>query len=132
MATGVSRVARAMLKVELVLLALASVWSLLRGVLPEDLKNVTPMLVLDAFWPLSMLGMMIIGVKIAFAGRWRGVLRWWPLIAESWVFVTLPAMALFGEDVGSWVGGGHLLVGYATLGVILARRPHLAYARDDA
>jgi hypothetical protein len=37
-----------------------------------------------------------------------------------------------GEDVGSWVGGGHLLVGYATLGVILARRPHLAYARDDA
>lgn len=40
-----------------------------------------------------MLGMLVTGVKIAFAGRWRGMARWYPLTAESWVFVTLPAMA---------------------------------------
>ena len=34
-ATGITRVSRIMLRVEAVLLALASVWSLLHGVLPE-------------------------------------------------------------------------------------------------
>ena len=47
--------------------------------------------VLDVFWPLSMLGMFVIGVKIAFAGRWTGAARIWPLVAESWAVVSVPA-----------------------------------------
>ena len=80
-ATGTSRAARVMLKVEAVLLLLASAWSLLHGVLPEPAQNSVPLMILDVFWPLSMLGMMIIGIKLAFAGRWKGALRWWPLLA---------------------------------------------------
>ncbi|MGP3912932.1 hypothetical protein [Nonomuraea sp. 10N515B] len=130
LATGVSRVSRIMLKVELVLLGLASLWSLLHGVLPDPAQDHVALAILDLFWPLSMLGMMIIGVKLAVAGRWRGPLRWWPLIAESWGVVTVPLFILVGEDSARWVGGGHLLLGYATLGVLLALRPALVIPRD--
>ncbi|WP_188192127.1 hypothetical protein [Nonomuraea sp. SYSU D8015] len=129
-ATGVSRVSRIMLKVELVLLGLASLWSLLHGVLPKPAQDHVALAVLDVFWPLSMLGMMIIGIKLAVAARWRGPLRWWPLIAESWAVVTVPMFIMFGEGASRWVGGGHLLIGYATLGLLLALRPGLVLPRD--
>jgi hypothetical protein len=77
-----------------------------------------------------MLGMFVIGIKVAFAGRWRGVLRAWPLVAETWAVVTVPAFLILGEPVSSWVGGAHLLVGYATLGALLALRPELTGATD--
>lgn len=124
-ATGTSAVARIMLKVELVLLALASAWSLLHGILPQAAQEGPVMQVLDLFWPLSMFGMMIIGIKVAVAGRWRGALRWWPLIAESWFIVTVPTFILFGESLSNVIGGLHLIVGYATLGALLALRPEL-------
>ncbi|MEV4398636.1 hypothetical protein [Nonomuraea sp. NPDC049607] len=124
-ATGTSRLARVMLKVELVLLGLAAVWSLLHGVLPDSAQDGPVMQALDVFWPVSMLGMMAIGIKIAFTGRWRGSLRWWPLIAESWAVVTVPTYILFGDSVSNWVGGFHLVIGYATLGALLALRPGL-------
>ena len=121
-ATGTSRKAVAMIKVEHVLLAVASLWSLLHAITPDTGWLVA----LDVFWPLSMLGMGIIGIKIALTGRWRGALRAWPLVAESWVFVAVPAFAIFGAGmISSLVGAGHLLVGYTMLGVLLARRPEL-------
>jgi hypothetical protein len=85
---------------------------------------------LDVFWPLSMLGMFVIGIKVAVAGRWRGTLRAWPLLTETWAVVTVPTFLIVGEPVSSWVGGTHLLVGYAALGLLLARRPELTGASD--
>jgi hypothetical protein len=128
-ATGTSKVARSMLRVEYGLLTLATLWTVLHGFVPS-FRDEAWLAVLDAFWPLSMLGMFIIGVKIAFAGRWKGVARFWPLVAESWAVVTVPAMGIAGATVGQFVGVGHLIVGYATLGLILALRPHLTGARD--
>jgi hypothetical protein len=122
-ATGVGRAAVTLLKVERVLLALAMAWSLLHGLVPSARDDLW-LAVLDVFWPLSMLGMLVIGVKVAVAGRWRGVARFYPLVAESWVAVTLPALAILGPAVGETVGALHLLVGYAALGLVLATRPH--------
>ncbi|GAB2644623.1 hypothetical protein [Kribbella swartbergensis] len=129
-ATGLSRGSVALVKVEAVILAIASAWSLLHGVLPSAHQDAAWLIPMDICWPLSMLGMMVIAVKLAFAGRWRGVLRWWPLVAESWVMVTLPAMIVFGDQASRWVGGTHLLIGYATLGLLLALRPHLVVPKD--
>ncbi|WP_061291088.1 hypothetical protein [Herbidospora cretacea] len=123
-ATGTSRTARIMLQVERVLLVPAMVWSLLHAVLPGQ-READWLAVLDVFWPLSMLGMFVIGVKVAFAGRWRGLARVWPVVAESWAVVSIPSMGLLGPEAGSLVGAAHLLVGYATLGLIIAFRPEL-------
>ncbi|MDX6744806.1 hypothetical protein [Actinocorallia sp. A-T 12471] len=123
MAIGTSKAARFALRAEAVVLGLASVWSLLHGVLPASQADAPWLAVLDMAWPLSMLGMAVIAVKLAFAGRWRGVLRGWPLVAESWALVSVPAYGMFGPAIAGWVGGVHLVVGYATLGVLMALRP---------
>jgi hypothetical protein len=129
-ATGVTKRARAMIRVEYVLLGLASLWSVVHGLAPSSVGDSLPVMVLDVFWPLSMLGMFVIGIKVAVAGQWQGALRWWPLVAETWAVITVPTFLLLGDGVARWVGGTHLLVGYAALGVLLARRPELTGAVD--
>jgi hypothetical protein len=129
-AIGVTRRARAMIRVEYVLLGLASLWSLIHGLAPASIGDSTPVMVLDIFWPLSMLGMFVIGIKVAVAGRWQGALRYWPMVAETWAVVTVPTFLLLGDGVARWVGGAHLLIGYAALGLLLARRPELTGAVD--
>ena len=128
-ATGLKRGARIMLRVEQVLLSLAMIWSLVHGLVPSARDEVW-LAVLDVFWPLSMLGMFVIAIKIAAAGRWRGLARWWPIVAESWAVVSVPSIGIAGPTVGTYVGASHLLVGYVTLGLILIARPHLVGARD--
>ena len=79
-------------------------------------------LLLDAFWPFSMMGMFFIGIRIAVAGRWKGATRFWPLVAESWAVCVIPTMGMFGESVASVVAAAHLLVGYTVLGVLVSRK----------
>lgn len=123
-ATGHTRTARGMLRVEFSLLSVATISSFL-GLMPPAIADSTLNMVLDVFWPLSMLGMAVIGIKVAVAGVWRGVLRAWPVVAETLVLVALPALAFGGPTVGTWVCFAHLLVGYTTLGVLLVLRPAL-------
>lgn len=123
-ATGTKRVNRWMLQVERVLLVLAMTWTLCHTLLPDQRES-TWLAVLDFSWPLSMLGMFLIGVKIAYVGRWRGLARVWSVVAETWVLVTMPALGILGETAGTAVGVGHLLLGYGVLGTVLATRPAL-------
>ncbi|WP_433218496.1 hypothetical protein ACQP00_12640 [Dactylosporangium sp. CS-047395] len=122
-ATGTSKVARGMLYTEHVLLAIATLWSVLHAV--PSLRDEAFLVPMDVFWPLSMLGMFIIGLKILFTARWKGAARVWPAVAESWAVITVPAFAILGSPTADYIGGAHLLVGYATLGLILAARPTL-------
>ncbi|WP_432988656.1 hypothetical protein [Dactylosporangium sp. CA-233914] len=126
-ATGTSKVARGMLYVEHVLLAVATAWSILHAI--PALRDSAFLVPMDVFWPLSMLGMFVIGLKILFTGRWKGAARVWPTVAESWAVVSVPTFAIAGSPIADYVGGAHLLIGYATLGVILATRPELTGAR---
>jgi hypothetical protein len=121
-AIGSGRFARTFIVVEHVLVA-GAILNTLDPALPF-LRGTVWHGIFDACWPLSMLGMFAIGVRIAIKGRWRGVLRFWPLVAESWAVVVIPTYALAPAAAG-FVGGAHLVVGYATLGALLARRPEL-------
>jgi hypothetical protein len=128
-AIGTGRLARTLLHVEHVLLGLATVSSLMWALTP-GLYDTPAFLIIDLFWPLSMLGMAAIGVRIAIAGRWTGLARFWPLGAESWAPVVIPLAAVFA-GAASYVAAGHLLIGYAALGLVLALRPELTGARDS-
>jgi hypothetical protein len=127
-AIGTGRLARFFLHLEHVLLGLAMLSSLSSAFLPEYADEGW-YLALDAFWPLSMLGMFLIGIRIAIAGRWKGVTRFWPMVAESWAPVTVP-MSFLVPAFAQYIGAGHLLIGYVALGIILATRPELTGARD--
>lgn len=127
-AIGTGRLARSLLHLEHVLLGLAIVSTFTSAFLPQY-ENEGWYLALDAFWPLSMVGMFLIGIRIAIAGRWTGAARWWPLGAESWAPVNIP-VAQLAPDLVAYTAAGHLLVGYVALGVVLALRPELTGARD--
>ena len=120
-ALGAGKVARTVLRLECgaLVLAMASTASDFFGL--TNLDNPAS-LALDMFWPLSMIGMFLIGIRIAIAGRWKGVSRFYPMVAESWAVVSVPILAIFGEGVARWVAAAHLVVGYAVLGQIVARR----------
>ena len=121
-ALGTGKVAKAAIGVETVLVTLAIGSTLADGIGVSDLSQ-PGWALLDAFWPFSMLGMFLIGIRIAIAGRWHGARRIWPLIAESWAVVTIPTLIVFGPDVAQLVAPLHLLVGYAVLGVLAATKP---------
>ncbi|CCG04139.1 hypothetical protein [Blastococcus saxobsidens] len=127
-ATGTGRLARGFLHAEHLLLGLA-ITSTLTWMFLREHEDQAWFIALDAFWPLSMLGMAAIGVRIAIAGRWQGRARSWPLVAESWAPVTVPTAFLL-PAITQYVRAAHLLIGYVVLGVILATRPHLTGARD--
>ncbi|WP_040339723.1 hypothetical protein [Candidatus Blastococcus massiliensis] len=128
-ATGTGRLARGFLHAEHVMLGLA-IASSIQWMVAPDVSEDAFWLALDAFWPLSMLGMAAIGIRIAIAGRWRGPARIWPAIAETWLLFMIPAIALVGDEGSAFVSTGHLLLGYTALGVILATRPELTGPRD--
>jgi hypothetical protein len=120
-ALGTGRLARAVLRVEAVAVVLAIGSTTGDGLGLTDMDKVGWM-VLDAFWPLSMLGMFLIGIRIAVAGRWKGVTRFWPMVAESWAVVVIPTLGIFGDTAAHWVACLHLVVGYAVLGVLVGRK----------
>lgn len=120
-ALGTGRVARTFLRVETVFVLLAMASTTVDALGISDLDQ-AGWLMLDAFWPFSMLGMFGIAIRIAVAGRWMGVSRYWPLVAESWAIVVIPTLGIFGEGVSGVVAIVHLLVGYTVLGQIVARK----------
>ena len=122
-ALGEGRLARAVLRVETGFVGLAMASTFVDTIAVSDLTK-SYWLMLDAFWPFSMLGMFFIGIRIAIAGRWTGASRFWPMVAESWAVVTVPSMDIGGELAGQLVGAAHLLVGYTVLGVLVARKQH--------
>lgn len=120
-ALGSGRLARFFLRAEAVVLSLAIGSTTVDALRLSDLTQ-PGWLMLDLCWPLSMLGMFAIGVRIAIAGRWQGVSRFWPMVAESWAVVTVPSLAIGGPSLARVVGALHLLVGYSVLGQIVARK----------
>ncbi len=124
-AIGGGRLARGVLRVETAALAVAMVSTLSDFFGFTDLDNPVS-LAIDLFWPVSMLGMFLIGIRIAVAGRWKGLSRFYPMVAESWAVVTVPTMGIAGPGVARWVGALHLVVGYAVLGRIVARKEEQA------
>ncbi len=120
-ALGSGRIARSVLRVEALFVTLAIGSTLVDMFGISDLTK-PGWILLDAFWPFSMLGMFLIGVRIAVAGRWRGASRFWPMVAESWVVVTLPTLGLFGYTAAGIVSCVHLLVGYTVLGALVSRK----------
>ncbi|MED7931193.1 hypothetical protein SMD20_43725 [Nonomuraea sp. LP-02] len=84
-----------------------------------------PLLILDACWPLSQLGMLALGIAVAIRGRLRGAVRWLPLLAGLWFPVTVLAQILGGSAVSVYASAALLLGAHAHLGLRLAIRPTL-------
>lgn len=118
-ATGTGRWGRAVLSVQTVLVLLAIGWTV-PHLLQPNMEDKGIIVALDAAWPLSMLWLIVQGVTIARARRWKAGLRWAPLVASLWFPVTILASGT-GEWPGLVVSSLWLFVSYVALGVLLMR-----------
>lgn len=124
-ATGTSRWGRLVLAGEALLVALAIAWTLPHLTDPNymrDNENVL-LVVLDVAWPLSMLGLIAVGITVVRARRWPSPLRWLPLAAGLLLPVDIVAMILLGPSAEIAARAAYLSATYVALGVLLVREP---------
>ncbi|TMQ97404.1 hypothetical protein ETD83_20290 [Actinomadura soli] len=109
--------------VEIVLLVPAMVWCPLIVAYPEDTPGwVIPF---DMCWPLSMLGMLVMGIAVVKVGRYRGLLRWQFLLCGLWLVVAGVGQAALGDEGGTYPGTVWLGLSYGILGLRLAVTPRI-------
>jgi hypothetical protein len=109
--------------VEMVLFGPALVWCPLAVAYDGDTPGwVIPF---DMCWPLSMLGMLVIGIAVAKVGRYRGLLRWQLLLCGLWLPVAGVGQAVIGDDGGTIPGTVWLGITYGVLGLRLAFTPRI-------
>ena len=115
--TGVTRTARGLLAAEVVAVVLALAWTV-PYLFDANRPTTGILVVLDAFWPLSMLGLIVIGILVVRAGRWPRPLRYLPLVASLLIPVDI-AVAWAPDVVRNTVMGAYLAVTYGLLGLAM-------------
>lgn len=118
-ATGTGRLARGLLVAEAVAVVLALAWTV-PFLFDANRPNTGLLVVLDVFWPLSMAGLLVVGVVVALARRWPSPLRYLPLAASLLIPVDIAVAASGAADpVRDLVMGGYLALAYGALGLAI-------------
>ena len=116
-ATGMGRVGRWVLNAEIAAVVLAIAWTI-PFAFDANRPHTAVLTVLDVFWPLSMVGLVAVGVLLARAGRWPAPARHLPLAASMLILVDI-ALAVTGID--DWtqvvVRSVYFAVAYAMVGL---------------
>ncbi|HEV7332814.1 MAG TPA: hypothetical protein VGN63_17375 [Flavisolibacter sp.] len=94
-ATGEGRFGRILLWMQLSFLLLANFSNWIQLVMPGDRSLL--FIVLDSFWPLSNLLMLVVGIKVVIENRLQGWRRFVPLLVGCWFPVMIICMNLFGR-----------------------------------
>lgn len=118
-ATGTGRTARGLLAAEVVAVILALAWTV-PYLFDANRPTTGVLVVLDAFWPLSMAGLIVIGIMVAKAGQWPTPLRHLPLVAALLIPVDI-AVSWAPDEVRSVVMGVYLALSYGLLGLGIVR-----------
>ncbi|MDQ3290572.1 MAG: hypothetical protein M3Q05_04715 [Bacteroidota bacterium] len=95
-ATGKSQFGRTILWVITGTLILANISNVYQLIAPQD-KSIL-FLILDSFWPISNLIMLVVGITVIKAKVLTGWKRYVPLVVGLWFPLTMLTMALAGRD----------------------------------
>ena len=116
--TGETMFGKFILVFQLITLTLANVWNIYEIIAPGSsgiLYNL-----LDMFWPVSNLVLLITGVTILKAGRLQGWKRFVPLLAGIWLPLSVLLMILIGQNSISMVlSGFYSALMWMTLGYVV-------------
>lgn len=122
-ATGTGRWGRLVLDAGIVMVVLAFAWTVPYAIDPARPDNIV-LTVLDVFWPLSMVWLIVVGVAVVRAGRWPTPARYLPLAASLLIPVDLLLMAVPG--LGDWtlivVRSVYFAVAYTLVGLVVVRQ----------
>lgn len=118
-ATGTGRWARTALALEGVAVVLAFAWTV-PYLFDANRANTGLLAVLDFFWPLSMAGLIVVGVLVLRARRWPAPTRYLPLVASLLIPVDI-ALGFAPEAVGGVISALYLALSYGLLGAMVTR-----------
>jgi hypothetical protein len=118
-ATGTGRWGRGILAAEGVAVVLATAWTV-PYLFDANRPNTGILVVLDAFWPLSMAGLIAVGILVVRARRWPAPTRYLPLVASLLIPVDL-AVSWAPAGIRTTVTGLYLALAYGLLGLALIR-----------
>jgi hypothetical protein len=121
-ATGTTRLGRFVLNAEVFAVALAMAWTV-PFLFDANRPNTGILVILDAFWPLSMVGLIVVGIVVAKVGRWPSPARYLPVAASLLIPVDIAVMAAgLGLEAQNVVRSAYLTLAYAALGVAIIRQ----------
>jgi hypothetical protein len=119
-ATGTGRWSRWVLAAEGVAVLLASAWTV--PYLVDANRPSTGLLaVLDPFWPLSMAGLIVVGVLVLLSRRWPAPSRYLPLVASLLIPIDI-AIIWAPVAVRDAFIPLYLAVAYGLLGIAVIRQ----------
>lgn len=118
-ATGASRWGRIIVNVGFVFVALAMAWNI-PFMVDANRPHEGVVVVLDAFWPLSMVWLIVVGVAVVRARRWPTPARWLPLAASMLVPLDV-ALFWLPEQAAHVFTWTYLATAYTLVGVEIVR-----------
>lgn len=127
-ATGYNKWGRIVLIIQLVFLSLANCWNIY--VIMDPGAETVLYRVLDFFWPISNLWMLVTGITVVTAKVLNGWMRFIPLVVGLWLPVNIGFMsAMMGQtNTGMIVGGLYSAIAWSLLGIVVLRQEQLAKA----
>ena len=95
-ATGSRKTGNVLFQVQLAFLVLANCWNV--WTIFDPINQSTLFFVLDMFWPLSNLCLLVIGIVTAVSGKLKGWRRFAVLFTGLWLPVAFSSMMIFGRS----------------------------------
>lgn len=132
-ATGTNRWGRIVLLIQLLFLSLANVSNVM--LLFQISLSSKLYFILDMFWPVSNIWMLVTGITVVTAKRLRGWMRYVPLMVGLWLPLNLVGLGLaFGlTQPIMLVGGVYSAIAWTLLGLVIYQlgaktfsKPHMA------
>jgi hypothetical protein len=117
-ATGKTKFGKAILWIVLNTLLLANLSNLYQIVSPGSRSGL--FLILDFFWPVSNLLMLVIGITVVAAKQVKGWQRFMPLLVGLWFPVVIVCMNLFGRaGVTGTIAGVYSAIAWSLLAIMI-------------
>lgn len=121
-ATGTSQNSKIILYIQLCLLTVANSWNAWTIIDPGNDSSLY--FLLDFFWPLSNICLLIAGIIIARKGLLQGWKRWAPLMAGCWLPFNLVLFLSIGQTpVTTILSGMYSTIGWAMMGWLVMSTP---------
>lgn len=117
-AAGKKRVGAFILYTQIVLLAVANIWNVWEIIDPTS--NHPLYRLLDMFWPISNMFMLVTGTAVVFGKTLHGYQRFVPLAVGLWIVVTGAAFTFIHNDhVGFYIMNIYSTLAWFLLGFIV-------------
>ena len=117
-ATGAGEKNKVILYIQLATLTIAQAWNVWTIADPQNSNQLYA--IIDFFWPMSNITLLIAGIIIAVKGVLRGWQRYIVLIAGSWLPFSLIIFGLIGQETASLIlSGGYSTIAWFGMGYLI-------------